>query len=90
VLVECCLQEASPNSYYGLLAAKLAAHSKSHKVRAARGLQSLQEDVGWEGGEIRTGWAQQREGGGGRALFVMSNTWGKDYMSQGHTGGCGG
>lgn len=38
MLVECCLQEASPNPYYGLLAAKLAAHSKSHKVRAARGL----------------------------------------------------
>lgn len=36
MLVECCLQEASPNPYYGLLAAKLAAHSKSHKVR--RGL----------------------------------------------------
>eukprot|EP00878_Enallax_costatus_P026688 GHUV01028663.1.p2 GENE.GHUV01028663.1~~GHUV01028663.1.p2 ORF type:complete len:114 (-),score=4.69 GHUV01028663.1:1371-1712(-) len=32
VLVECCLQEARYNPYYGHLAARLAAVSKSHKV----------------------------------------------------------
>jgi hypothetical protein len=34
VLVECCLQEARYNPYYGHLAARLAAVSKSHKVCA--------------------------------------------------------
>jgi hypothetical protein len=33
VLVECCLQESRYNPYYGHLAARLAAVSKSHKVR---------------------------------------------------------
>jgi hypothetical protein len=32
VLVECALQERYWNAYYGLLATKLATHSKSHKV----------------------------------------------------------
>jgi nucleolar MIF4G domain-containing protein 1 len=34
VLVECCLQESRYNPYYGHLAARLAAVSKSHKVRS--------------------------------------------------------
>lgn len=33
VLMECCLQEKHWNPYYGFLAAKLAQHSKSHKVK---------------------------------------------------------
>jgi nucleolar MIF4G domain-containing protein 1 len=32
VLVECCLQEARYNPYYGHLAARLAAVSKGYKV----------------------------------------------------------
>jgi len=34
VLVECCLQEARYNPYYGHLAARLAAVSKGYKVRS--------------------------------------------------------
>lgn len=36
VLVECCLQESRFNPYYGFLAARLAAVSKSHKVGRVR------------------------------------------------------
>lgn len=44
VLVECCLQEARYNPYYGHLAARLAAVSKGYKVgrgdTAGQGLES--------------------------------------------------
>ena len=36
MLVECALQERHWNAYYGLLATKLATHSKSHKVGCLR------------------------------------------------------